>query len=144
VKTSEELTAVLLEIGRMAQARKACIRMPNGMMLDNFIGQALASEPEEKPQPQTRAGHTPGTWKQIIAQPGTMLEIVNEQGEYVCSLLGGDEHKAENARLIALAPEMMRALSLCVARLEEYQDAEGGIALRLARAILAKVEGRAE
>ena len=35
----------LLEIGRMAQARKSCIRMPNGMMLDNYVGQALAYVP---------------------------------------------------------------------------------------------------
>lgn len=31
----------LMDIRAMAQKRKSCIRMPNGMMLDSFCGQAL-------------------------------------------------------------------------------------------------------
>jgi len=38
-----ECKNALLEIGRMAQARKSCIRMLNGMMLDNFVGTVLSS-----------------------------------------------------------------------------------------------------
>ena len=58
----------------------------------------------------TNAKHTPGKWTTKIRQPGTMLTVENETGEYVCSLLGGDEHKQENARLIAAAPAMLEAL----------------------------------
>jgi len=58
----------------------------------------------------TNAKHTPGKWTTKICQPGTMLTVENETGEYVCSLLGGDEHKQENARLIAAAPAMLEAL----------------------------------
>lgn len=54
--------------------------------------------------------HTPAPWKKIIAQPGTMLEVVSENNEYVCSLLGGEEHKQANGRLIAAAPELLEAL----------------------------------
>ena len=58
----------------------------------------------------TNAKHTPGKWTTKIHQPGTMLTVENETGEYVCSLLGGDEHKQGNARLIAAAPAMLEAL----------------------------------
>jgi hypothetical protein len=60
---------------------------------------------------QNKNKFTPGPWQQRISQPGTMLEIVGENREYVCSLLGGDEHKKENANLIAAAPDMLSLLS---------------------------------
>lgn len=40
-----EYKTALLAIGRMAQARKSAIRMPNGMTLDNYVGQVLAYVP---------------------------------------------------------------------------------------------------
>ena len=53
---------------------------------------------------------TPGTWKRIIRQPGHMLTIENEHCEYVCSLIGSDEHKEANATLIEAAPELLKRL----------------------------------
>ena len=72
----------------------------------------------------TKATHTPGNWKTIIAQPGTMLEVVNEDREYVCSFLGGEEHKQENARLIAAAPDLLDACKKVVQNIspEFYQE----------------------
>jgi len=46
-----------------------------------------------------------------------------------------------NLRLIASSPDLLGALRLAVARLEEYQDAEGGIALECARAAIAAAKG---
>ena len=70
----------------------------------------------------TNAKHTPGKWTTKIRQPGTMLTVENETGEYVCSLLGGDEHKQENARLIAAAPAMLEALRELTAKAWLYFD----------------------
>ena len=62
---------------------------------------------------------TPGPWKQIVAQPGTMLEIVNENHVYVCSLIGGeDKNKQPNARLISAAPDMYYLLVWAIRRIE--------------------------
>ena len=68
----------------------------------------------------TNAKHTPGKWTTKIRQPGTMLTVENETGEYVCSLLGGDEHKQENARLIAAAPALLTELKNTVAAIEKW------------------------
>ena len=68
----------------------------------------------------TNAKHTPGKWTTKIRQPGTMLTVENETGEYVCSLLGGDEHKQENARLIAAAPALLIELKNTVAAIEKW------------------------
>jgi len=68
----------------------------------------------------TNAKHTPGKWTTKICQPGTMLTVENETGEYVCSLLGGDEHKQENARLIAAAPALLIELKNTVAAIEKW------------------------
>lgn len=83
--------------------------------------------------------YTPAPWKQIIAQPGTMLEIVNDNREYVCSLLGGEEHKEANARLIAAAPELLEVLEMIVDsdKWGNGSDARKSMMIR-ARAAIAK------
>lgn len=88
----------------------------------------------------TNAKHTPGKWTTKIRQPGTMLTVENENGEYVCSLLGGDEHKQENARLIASAPKMLEALKSLI----EWESIMGGFDSERwteARAAIAQAEG---
>jgi hypothetical protein len=42
VAASPEMFEALTQIEAMALARKSCIRMPNGMMLDNFCHTILA------------------------------------------------------------------------------------------------------
>ena len=82
---------------------------------------------------------TPGPWVKRIAQPGTMLEIVGENREYVCSLLGSDEYKQANARLIAAAPDMLEALQ----DLTRCHDLKMGISAYKLRIELAKEAIRA-
>jgi hypothetical protein len=92
----------------------------------------------------TNAKHTPGKWTTKIRQPGTMLTVENETGEYVCSLLGGDEHKQENARLIAAAPAMLEALR-AVAELANGQGRANLMEIAgQARQIIAQAEGGAQ
>lgn len=104
----------------------------------------------------TNAKHTPGKWTTKIRQPGTMLTVENETGEYVCSLLGGDEHKQENARLIASAPDLLAALKSAVSYLEanrpkgkireiftQLNEYENGV-LKPARAAILRAEGKTE
>lgn len=45
-----------------------------------------------------------------------------------------------NSKKVSAAPDLLAALKLCVARLEEYEDAEGGIALEGARAAIARAK----
>lgn len=78
----------------------------------------------------------------IIAQPGTMLEIVNENGEYLCSLLGNktDEEKQADAAFILAAcnshNELLEALQDVTASLAMFLFQEGGIdALRQSRTL---------
>jgi len=102
----------------------------------------------------TNAKHTPGKWTTKICQPGTMLTVENETGEYVCSLLGGDEHKQENARLIAAAPAMLEALRGTLGLAEAYyrtlpddgtaQDHYMAEVIAPARAAIAQAEGGAQ
>ena len=104
----------------------------------------------------TNAKHTPGKWTTKIRQPGTMLTVENETGEYVCSLLGGDEHKQGNARLIASAPDLLAMLKSAVFYLEanrpkgkireifhQLNEYENGV-LKPARAAIAQAEGGAQ
>jgi hypothetical protein len=48
--------------------------------------------------------------------------------------------ESEDFRLRRGAPKLLAALRLCVRRLEDYQDAEGGIALEGARSAIAMAE----
>jgi hypothetical protein len=45
----QELVEALREIQSMAEARKSCIRMPNGMMLDNFCRLAISKSSKQTP-----------------------------------------------------------------------------------------------
>ena len=92
----------------------------------------------------TNAKHTPGQWTTKIRQPGTMLTVENETGEYVCSLLGGDEHKQENARLIAAAPAMLEALRAVAALANGQGRANLMEVAGQAQQIIAQAEGGAQ
>ena len=92
----------------------------------------------------TNAKHTPGKWTTKIRQPGTMLTVENETGEYVCSLLGGDEHKQENARLIAAAPAMLEALRAVAALANGQGRANLMEVAGQAQQIIAQAEGGAQ
>jgi len=92
----------------------------------------------------TNAKHTPGKWTTKICQPGTMLTVENETGEYVCSLLGGDEHKQENASLIAAAPAMLEALRAVAALANGQGRANLMEVAGQAQQIIAQAEGGAQ
>jgi len=92
----------------------------------------------------TNSKHTPGKWTTKIRQPGTMLTVENETGEYVCSLLGGDEHKQENARLIAAAPAMLEALRAVAALANGQGRANLMEVAGQAQQIIAQAEGGAQ
>ncbi len=84
------------------------------------------------------------TWTTRIAQPGTMLEVVNQDKDYICSLLGNnsDEEKQANARLIAAAPELLEALKLAEIALTDFlkEDYPVKSVLREIRAAIQKAE----
>jgi len=92
----------------------------------------------------TNAKHTPGQWTTKIRQPGTMLTVENETGEYVCSLLGGNKHKQENARLIAAAPAMLEALRAVAALANGQGRANLMEVAGQAQQIIAQAEGGAQ
>jgi hypothetical protein len=101
----------------------------------------------------SKTAHTPGPWTIVpqsgagpmIAHPYETGNQLNPHGlRLVCHVLArynSLEQDNSNARLIAAAPDLLQSLKLCVARLEEYQDAEGGIALEFARAAITKAGG---
>lgn len=108
---------------------------------------------------EKRPTFTPGPWtamrninpeageewvRDICADDGDALPSIIEGAYFVCST---DEENEANARLIAAAPEMYEALrrleKFTTEFLEEVPVGTNNIdALRLARAALAKAEGR--
>lgn len=100
-----------------------------------------------------RDAHTPGPWKIIENDDGKAPDIYarcHADGEFddpVCSLYGGPILEVEaNARLIALAPEMLQELRKIAIDLEcycdDYSAVRGPCGHCAAVAILAKAEGR--
>jgi hypothetical protein len=67
-------------------------------------------------------------------EPLDQIQICNSSGRTAATWESAD------FRLRRAAPKLLAALRLCVRRLEEYQDAEGGIALEGARRAIAMAE----
>jgi hypothetical protein len=86
---------------------------------------------------------TKGKWTTRIAQPGTMLEVVGDDKEYVCSLLGSEAYKQANAQAISAVPDMIEALSITKTTLqavitEDYQNIAAKNCLKGIQAALEK------
>lgn len=87
---------------------------------------------------------TPTPYKMIIAQPGTMHQIVSNDGEYLCSLLGNktDEQKQADTAFILTAcnshAALVQALEALVncpdyKNIKTYEMAFARAALRMAQ-----------
>lgn len=94
----------------------------------------------------TQVGHTPGPWA-LVGEVGPMdVSLLRyhwkvgqaESPNRGVALVFGDTEA--NARLIAAAPEMLRALRDVVGRYEGVQDLPHYV--RVAQAAIAKVEGK--
>lgn len=92
--------------------------------------------------------HTTTPWQIVAGMPGS-TEIRSERNCLVAAVYSdsGDQSEEDaNAAFIVRAvnshDKLRNALRLCVSRLEEYQDAEGGTALELARAALKESEAQ--
>ncbi|MEN6532148.1 MAG: hypothetical protein ABFD89_00700 [Bryobacteraceae bacterium] len=96
-------------------------------------------------------GHTPGPWESlgaaILAPAGekgvVFIASVSHLGMHVISPTVHEQ--TANIRLIAAAPEMLAALRAFVTAWDECLQLEKtDVALRLARAAIAKAEGKPE
>lgn len=107
----------------------------------------------------TSAKHVPGPWRRNEYAPGKFGTIIvpanGDRSRYIAGVnyAGSIEATEATANLIAAAPELLAALRECVAVLEKPGDwgganlAEtngGRLALKHARAALARVEGIAQ
>lgn len=109
--------------------------------------------------PAQSGQHTPGPW--AIESGGMNRYVVEYKTGNVVSVLGYPSQRSipeekANARLIAAAPELLEALRQCVPGLEfalkrirwewpeTWADAQENIALEIARAAIAKAEGRTQ
>lgn len=94
----------------------------------------------------TTAQHTPGPWTVCPAAKGFDIRHDIAPGSIRGRLVANVDGRA-NARLIAVAPELLEALRKLVAYLEPIPFAtsciEGDRAMQGARAAITKAEGRA-
>lgn len=103
-------------------------------------------------QTESATTHTPGPWRLAVVggfrdgQPSASIWI--EAGEYysIASVIPQREVEA-NAHLLAAAPELLFALKMLLADIEDYQRINhlGGAdnhSQQMARAAIAKAEGR--
>lgn len=82
--------------------------------------------------------HTPGPWATEVDPETRELNIVSNRRPYIAIVLTEDvwdEQCAANARLIACAPDMLRALQRIVHPMADDDD------LEYAKEIIAKAEG---
>lgn len=88
--------------------------------------------------------HTPGPWKY---NPHSLTGCVRgAAGEGIAIANGGAGVMHSNGHLIAAAPELLAALREVVAEADAYEAKHGPMRrpwVRLARAAIAKAEGRA-
>jgi hypothetical protein len=90
--------------------------------------------------------HTPGPWDQIVKMDGFTAVGANTLIARVFSTAFKDlENEKANARLIAAAPDMYRALELIInSDMAQREEDEGEISteLSIVRAAIAKAEGK--
>lgn len=92
----------------------------------------------------TQGKHTQGPWSARKAAHGP-IDIVAEDGRDIVTLYGGgvDEDKADNARLIAAAPEILEALKTANEKLRSLLfDGDEHPLVAASNAAIAKAEGR--
>lgn len=82
------------------------------------------------------SAHTPGPWS-----VGGPTEYINQVAidPAIGVVYGAGHERAANARLIAAAPDLLKALRACV---EAEQPMQQAAATELARAAIDKAEGR--
>lgn len=90
--------------------------------------------------------HTPGPWHlNTSIRSNLYVETYNERMPFICDMqlsVAAEDDKDEieaNARLIAAAPELLALAQLVAAGNTEFADLE-----RVARAAIAKAEGKAD
>lgn len=93
-------------------------------------------------------GHTPGPWEAYLrdrtSNPPYIMRVGETSGwiAQTCSWVGADEADA-NARLIAAAPGLLDALRDIDLLASRHEAGAVGKAQKIARAAIAKAEGRA-
>lgn len=88
--------------------------------------------------------HTPGSWKAVAATPDERTFVETQDGDrLICFVEGsvGDNHSDyANARLIAAAPDLLKALERCISALAA-NGAPNCEAVKEARAAITKAGG---
>lgn len=84
--------------------------------------------------------HTPGPWAIYVNAPSdVVIRKMSKDGYELCAIARVSSGYA-NAQLIAAAPELLEALSDCVAHMHWTQP-QGEAALKKAKAAIAKATG---
>lgn len=89
--------------------------------------------------------HTPGPWYPVATQDGMFVfKDVKDERHKIAELFLWGEETEHNARLIAAAPEMLEALQVAYAELENHKGVPGVVehVLPAIEAAIAKAEGR--
>lgn len=100
-----------------------------------------------------KVGHTPGQWKVVNNGLGHAVIVVGPTGKQHTACIESlksniQEYEIEeleaNARLIAAAPELLKALNACLVCLTLDSDMEEDFSkeIKLAKNAIAKAEGR--
>jgi hypothetical protein len=85
--------------------------------------------------------HTPGPWKSSDRFPGVVLDGGNPPRQ-VASASGNDaDERIANARLIAAAPDLLHALQVVAAQIDDIDDLCNAEACKAVRAAIAKATG---
>lgn len=84
--------------------------------------------------------HTPGPWDISEYKDGHAFVFDPDMG-FVCNVMTGSSEGVANARLIAAAPDMLKALKRMVDWFEQDNPDPAYDELMLARAAIAKAEG---
>lgn len=88
--------------------------------------------------------HTPGPWRTVPSTAGggtVRLDVVSDGAEFSPSYVGGDM-LPEDARLIAVAPELLAALKAIKRKTDESRDFRSAAACAaIAQAALVKATG---
>ena len=87
--------------------------------------------------------HTPGPWSagRAIPEDNTVSRIVRAGDDHIAVIMdldGAAQEAADNARLIAAAPDLLAALQWALSQIEDSLDPDHRAALESARAAIAR------
>jgi hypothetical protein len=87
--------------------------------------------------------HTPGPWEVLEGDP-QQPAIINNKGDALAEVIGGDAEARANVKLIAAAPELLEACKLICSNYPEHRDGMDEpipVGIKAARAAIRRADG---